>query len=412
MKKKAAAVSLCLIFLLTACAPAPVADTGGEIQLQEEASVETSGTTAEISSKEDAVPDKDTAPKEPQENPHFFPSGRTFASFYCVEPETEQPQEVNVLINEMKRLDGGVLYELQADYAEKPEECFPAECGSLCPGYFYVTGDKIYLVQEQATNIFETEDELLAGSRIVCQEENRETVDEDGWSETLLNMDGSTHDDGERTYSGYIYAEGKKYSESFRWKRNVGLTGYTCSIDGEEIFSLTRPIDYETAEEKYGILERNICKDIHSYTEDEWLCSQEEIIRGIEEGEEYNEMCEEYAEMYGGGYDFPYCTYDFNDDGMKEYIVIFNGSPWSGSAGSKMIILERTDEGGSRVIFQITARILAGSNYRPGNDHWLPIAVLDEQIGGYHSFLLPDVKNGLVQRFDMEQGKYDLVWDD
>lgn len=152
-------------------------------------------------------------------------------------------------------------------------------------------------------------------------------------------------------------------------------------------------IDYDFIEKKHKILTHNICGLPKSGYDNTTLKKyfQEDI---------------EYAkDMYdrgitGSPLTIDYFLFDFNDDGLDDYLVCFNGAGWNGSAGNTIWILIQEGTGVIRRVFYCTVRF--HEKFLPyGHD---AIAVLDEKTNGYYAFVLPGTNR--IIRYDKETERY------
>ena len=151
---------------------------------------------------------------------------------------------------EITKLKRGILYQLRIDQMSDNE--IPKERLSL--GYFYVQGDKIIRIWENAdyeaeSNVWgisqealkdlENNDIIPKHSAVVCQEnEIKDVLDEDelGWHQ-YLKVDGTR-----RYYGGYYqYPHHSGYWETFIWEKGTGLVYYKSGYrDGVDYIELTR----------------------------------------------------------------------------------------------------------------------------------------------------------------------------
>ena len=134
-------------------------------------------------------------------------------------------------------------------------------------------------------------------------------------------------------------------------------------------------IDYEFIEAKHKILRHNIC-----------ISPKDDY---------YNTVLKEYIED-----DVDYFSFDFNDDGLEDYLVCYHGSGWSGSGGNYVCIYVQENDGLLKEVFSITMRL---HEYAWSNEH-SPIAILDEKDDGYYAFVA--VGTNRIHRYDKEEGRY------
>ncbi len=147
---------------------------------------------------------------------------------------------------------------------------------------------------------------------------------------------------------------------------------------------------YQDIEAFYEIIEYDITDNPQSVYDNSFLC--EALKKELEEEAQAQEVLgSEPATI-------DYFTYDFNSDGLDDYIVVFSGIYWSGSAGEKICLYIQQKDHTLRQVFSVHSRI-------KGMDDYVPVAVLDERIEGYYSFALLSA-NGRVWRYNAETGKY------
>lgn len=154
-------------------------------------------------------------------------------------------------------------------------------------------------------------------------------------------------------------------------------------------------IDYEFIEAKHKILRHNICMEPRDANENPLL---KEVIK--EDLEHSYKMYEEgvYIEPLYVDY-FPF---DFNDDGLEDYLVCYHGIGWYGTAGNHVAIYVQESNSSLREVFSITMRL--NDDVSP-YDH-SPMAILDEKDGGYYAFVL--VGNNRIIRYNEAEGRYEF----
>ena len=147
---------------------------------------------------------------------------------------------------------------------------------------------------------------------------------------------------------------------------------------------------YQNIEEFYEITEYDIVDNPQSVYDNPFLC--EALEKELEEEAQAQEM------LGSAPATIDYFVYDFNADGLDDYIVVFSGIYWSGSAGENICLFIQQEDYTLRQVFSVHSRI-------KGIDDYVPVAVLDERIEGYYSFSLLSA-NGRVWRYNAETGKY------
>ena len=94
-----------------------------------------------------------------------------------------------------------------------------------------------------------------------------------------------------------------------------------------------------------------------------------------------------------------YHLFDFNDDGIEDYLLCAWGRGLCGSGGICVEIYIQEEEG-VRSILDITIRLHDGPA-----DH-ARFTILNEKSNGYYAIALPE--SNYILRYDAEQGKYDF----
>ena len=94
-----------------------------------------------------------------------------------------------------------------------------------------------------------------------------------------------------------------------------------------------------------------------------------------------------------------YHLFDFNDDGIEDYLLCAWGRGLCGSGGNCVEIYIQEEEG-VRSILDITIRLHDGPA-----DH-ARFTILNEKSNGYYAIALPE--SNYILRYDAEQGKYDF----
>ncbi|MDE5866307.1 MAG: hypothetical protein K2H31_06890, partial [Lachnospiraceae bacterium] len=160
-------------------------------------------------------------------------------------------------------------------------------------------------------------------------------------------------------------------------------------------------IDYEFIEAKHEILRHNICISPRNDYENTPL--KEYLEDDVESDRQYIENTREMMEkekisvipLY-----IDYFSFDFNDDGLEDYLVCYHGGLWSGTGGNHVAIYIQESNGLLSEVFSITMRL---HEYAWPNEH-SPMAILDEKNDGYYAFVL--VGNSHIVRYNKERGRY------
>ena len=151
-------------------------------------------------------------------------------------------------------------------------------------------------------------------------------------------------------------------------------------------------MDYEYIEANHRILWHNICMTPRSDYND--------TILGDYLKEYIEESQEKCRELDASPLTMDYFPFDFNDDGLEDYMVCYHGSLWEGSGGNSVEIYVQTRSGSLRRVFTVTMRLHDGILM---NAH-APVAVLDEKTDGFFAIVLPG--SNRILRYDKEAGRY------
>ncbi|MCM1232906.1 MAG: hypothetical protein NC489_22500 [Ruminococcus flavefaciens] len=162
----------------------------------------------------------------------------------------------------------------------------------------------------------------------------------------------------------------------------------------EQVHADEKPyIDYDFIEKKHQILKHNICclrkVDYNNTILKEYL--QEDIERD-KEAYERGIIAVPLAIDY-----FPF---DFNGDGLEDYLVCYYGSLWCGSGGNSIRILVQEEKGSLKQVLRLTVRL---HEENMPYEH-AAVAVLDEKTDGYYAIVLPG--SNRILRYDKEMEKY------
>ena len=167
------------------------------------------------------------------------------------------------------------------------------------------------------------------------------------------------------------------------------------TADDEDLFRLMNSeyIDYESIEKDHEILEYNICAS-PNYDYENTILS-EYLAQDIEYE---NEMCSKMD--IEASLEIEYFLFDFNADGLEDYLVCMHGYLWGGSGGNTVRIYIQEAEGTLKKVLDITMRL-----HEPGlpNGH-APMAVLNEITDGYYAIVLPE--SSLVMRYEKGEEWY------
>lgn len=154
-------------------------------------------------------------------------------------------------------------------------------------------------------------------------------------------------------------------------------------------------MDYEFIEQYHQVL----WHDIYSMLTNDYAGTPlEEYLKPIEESDR-----EQLALYVRGTFlSMGYITFDFNDDGLEDYMVCYHGIRWIGSGGNNVDIYVQTSRGSLRRVFIVTMRL---HDENLINAH-APVAVLDEKTDGFYAIVLPG--SNRIIRYDKETGYYEF----
>ena len=164
--------------------------------------------------------------------------------------------------------------------------------------------------------------------------------------------------------------------------------------------------DFEEIEKNHKILEYDICSNprydykntfLADYYKDD-IKDTIKLIKNIYSEEELRRWDEDESEWF----DMDYHLFDFNDDGLEDYLVCIYAVSWTGSGGNSVDILVQEEDGTFREVLSITLRLI---NYEPPDMHEA-LTVLDEKTDGYYAIVTPFYNR--ILRYDKERGRYDF----
>lgn len=153
-------------------------------------------------------------------------------------------------------------------------------------------------------------------------------------------------------------------------------------------------IDYQFFEANHEILEYNICTSPKYDYQNTLL--KEYLKDDIESDIEMSKI------GVTARLEIDYFIYDFNADGLDDYLVCLDGYLFSGSGGNVVRIYIRENEESLRKILDLNVR-LHETNYP--NQH-APIAILNEKSDGYYAIVLPESNH--ILRYDKDTEWYEF----
>lgn len=148
-------------------------------------------------------------------------------------------------------------------------------------------------------------------------------------------------------------------------------------------------------EAKHKILKYNICASPKYDYENTLL--KEYLANDIKQDKE---LCNKLPELIPLTID--YHLFDFNDDGLEDYLVCYTGGAWVGSAGNVVQIYIQESNGLLKKILDINMRLHNDS--LSGKHH--DFTVLDEKTNGYYALVLPDSHR--ILRYSVESERYEF----
>lgn len=153
------------------------------------------------------------------------------------------------------------------------------------------------------------------------------------------------------------------------------------------------PMDYGFIERNHEFLYYDICSEPKYNCEDTIL--YEYLIEDIEFDKEICSKIDIAVPLM-----IDYHLFDFNADGLEDYLVCLDGNLWSGSAGNQVEIYIQEEDSSLRRVLHITIRI---HNSDDADGH-APFAVLNETANGYYAIVLP--WSSRILRYDKEKDWY------
>ena len=124
--------------------------------------------------------------------------------------------------------------------------------------------------------------------------------------------------------------------------------------------------------------------------------------------EDDREMADKLAGSSEGTWiplEIEYFLFDFNADGLEDYVVCITGSGHEGSAGNRVDICVQQEDGTLKTVFHVTVRLHEPA-FPNGHD---AVAVLDERSGGFYSIVLPG--SNRILHYDTQTEQYEFQVD-
>lgn len=151
-------------------------------------------------------------------------------------------------------------------------------------------------------------------------------------------------------------------------------------------------IDYDLLKKSYGILEENICKEMYNVEENRMLYDM--FKEYIDESAWWKSVGLAAVEL-----EIRYSVYDFNGDGLEDYLTIWEGSFYSDVIGEPVVILIQKPDGEFYDVFSYRMTMV------DVEENILPVAVLDEKVDGLYSLVFSYDENR-IWRYDEESKSY------
>lgn len=162
-------------------------------------------------------------------------------------------------------------------------------------------------------------------------------------------------------------------------------------------------VDFSVIEENHEILEYDICAEPRYDWENTLLGEETEIRRMAEEHERYEESRrnskENVYEYVPQDFDLDYFLFDFNDDGLEDYLICISSWGYCGSGGNLIGIYVQEESGTLKEVLYITSRLHQGDGIHAR------FTVLNEKTDGYYAIVLPSNR---ILRYDSDTACYDF----
>lgn len=159
------------------------------------------------------------------QTPYFFDYGTETVEFEAEFAGTPfgEYEQAKIQVEQEAQGENGILYTLMIESDAEAAGRYSYGGDRFFLGYFYVTEDKIYRMDETGMEAgIKNEEEFPAKGTVVCQETGKEDPlkVEKGWHEKIV-VDGAVC-----TYRSYNDLTETGYYESFVWEKGKGLIEY------------------------------------------------------------------------------------------------------------------------------------------------------------------------------------------
>lgn len=156
-------------------------------------------------------------------------------------------------------------------------------------------------------------------------------------------------------------------------------------------------IDYDFIEEKHKILKHNIC------TSPQYDYENTVLKEYLKEDIEYDKEMVEKAGIVAS-LEIDYFTFDFNSDGLDDYLVCYHGYLWGGSGGNTVRIFVQNQDGTLKEVLNLVIRLLEDPFIMPRSH--APMAVLKEKTAGFYAIVLPG--SNRILRYEKKMERYEF----
>ena len=116
---------------------------------------------------------------------------------------------------------------------------------------------------------------------------------------------------------------------------------------------------------------------------------------------EITEDAEDIKNVYDTFFSAEYFTYDFNNDGIEDYLVSLSGSGWNGSLGNQVAIVCADEDGSLTEVFSATVRFAENGE----NGGYSSVTVLNELVDGFYSFRFEGYDK--IWKYNSLNGRYE-----
>lgn len=163
----------------------------------------------------------------------FFDYGTETVAFEAEFASTPfgEYEQVQIQVEQVEQWENGILYTMMIESDTEDDSRYFYDRDRFFLGYFYVSEDKIYRIDEnkmEKINI-KNEEDFIARGTVVCQEMGKEDSlkEEKGWHEEIM-VEGTVC-----TYRSYNDLTETGYYERFVWEKGKGLIEYKSGFGAE-----------------------------------------------------------------------------------------------------------------------------------------------------------------------------------